>query len=250
MKKQFTNILLTISVIVLLAMIFGCNNGTWEEGDRDGNYDTRPIVCFGDSLTAGYGADGYGTSNAKTYPYYLQSKVKCPVINAGVTGDTTAGGLARIDNDVLANNPQAVIIEFGANDLWHGLTVPQIKNNLGQMIGRIHNGERKIYIANWVPHIEISQELLTIMNMFRVANGIKPLTLAELTTTINDFNVALNSLANTENVTLVDNIFQGIFGNASYMHDPIHPNTKGYERMADRYFTVLKPYLQANNLLK
>ena len=242
-KKQLAYILVGVCILVLLGIIIGCDNGSGTK--KDDIYDTRAIVCFGDSLTAGYGA-----SNGQAYPDYLQKKIKSPVINAGISGDTTIGALARIDKDVLAKDPQVVIIEFGANDLWQGLTVTQIKNNLEQLIRRIDNGKRKIYIANWVPDNAITADFLTALNILRFANGVPALSMADLTGIASDFKSALIALTATANVELVENIFEGIYGKSSLMSDPIHPNARGYELMADKYFNAIKPYLQANNLLK
>src|SRR5947199_2002019 len=82
--------------------------------------DARPvIVCFGDSLTAGFGVDP-----GKSYPEDLQQELDRRgyhdrVVNLGVSGDTTQDGLARLPL-ALAENPQIVVLEFGANDGLRG----------------------------------------------------------------------------------------------------------------------------------
>ncbi len=96
--------------------------------------DKRPvIVAFGDSLTAGVVEN--------TYPEYLQGILtgkgyKYRVDNQGVSGDTTTDGLARIDN-VIAEHPALVILEFGGNDGLRGIPVDATKDNLEQMISRL-----------------------------------------------------------------------------------------------------------------
>ncbi|MBI3118467.1 MAG: hypothetical protein HYZ00_07260, partial [Candidatus Hydrogenedentes bacterium] len=69
------------------------------------------IVCFGDSITHGYGA-----SPGRDYPARLAELLGTPVINAGVDGDTTASALKRLEEDVLIEEPRLVIVELGGND--------------------------------------------------------------------------------------------------------------------------------------
>lgn len=96
--------------------------------------DTRPrIVAFGDSLTA-----GLGVSAEESYPAQLQRRLDVlgytyRVINAGVSGDTTAGGLRRV-SWILTNKPDLVILELGANDGLRGLSVDQTQHNLREII--------------------------------------------------------------------------------------------------------------------
>jgi lysophospholipase L1-like esterase len=69
------------------------------------------VIAFGDSLTAGYGA-----SAGEDYPTRVAAATGIAIINAGVSGDTTEGALARLDTDVLAHDPRIVIIGLGGND--------------------------------------------------------------------------------------------------------------------------------------
>ena len=85
------------------------------------------IVAFGDSLTA-----GFGLTEKESYPYLLQEKLKADgfdyeVVNAGVSGDTSIGGLERIDWVLEQENVQILILELGANDLLRGLPVAKMK---------------------------------------------------------------------------------------------------------------------------
>src|SRR5688572_25573606 len=92
------------------------------------------IVAFGDSLTA-----GFGLSEKESYPYLLQEKLRADgydyeVVNAGISGDTSAGGLERIDWSLGQENVQVLILELGANDLLRGLPVEKMKANLSTII--------------------------------------------------------------------------------------------------------------------
>ena len=91
------------------------------------------IVAFGDSLTAGYGAEP-----GNSYPDFLQKELdqagfKWRVVNAGVSGDTTTDGVNRL-SEVLAYKPRVVIVEFGGNDGLRGLPIDTTRANLDQMI--------------------------------------------------------------------------------------------------------------------
>lgn len=98
--------------------------------------DERIIVAFGNSLTA-----GLGVTPADSYPAQLQEKLvlagyRYRVINAGVSGDTTAGALRRLDW-VLKSKPEIVIIELGANDGLRGLDLKETRANLEQIVQRV-----------------------------------------------------------------------------------------------------------------
>src|ERR1700722_19953114 len=95
--------------------------------------DTRPvIVAFGDSLSAGFGAEP-----GKSFPDFLQKDLDAAglhwrVVNAGVSGNTTTDGLYRV-NEVLRHKPRITIVEFGGNDGLRGLPLETTQTNLEQM---------------------------------------------------------------------------------------------------------------------
>lgn len=109
--------------------------------------DNRPaIVAFGDSLTA-----GPGVNDDANYPAVLERGLARKghhyrVINAGVSGDTTSGGLARVDT-VIAYQPKIVILELGANDGLRGLPVEITRANLEQMIARFEQAGAQVVLA-------------------------------------------------------------------------------------------------------
>ena len=98
--------------------------------------ETLRILVLGDSLTA-----GYGLAPEEAFPVQLEKALQAAghdvaVINAGVSGDTTAGGLARLDW-ALADEPQLVIVELGGNDALRGLPPEQTRKNLEAIITRL-----------------------------------------------------------------------------------------------------------------
>jgi acyl-CoA thioesterase-1 len=108
---------------------------------------TRPvIVAFGDSLTAGYGAEP-----GNSYPDFLQKDLDRDgfpwrVVNAGVSGDTTTDGLNRL-NEVLAAKPRIAIVEFGGNDGLRGLPIETTRANLEQIVLALRNAHIKVLLA-------------------------------------------------------------------------------------------------------
>jgi acyl-CoA thioesterase-1 len=104
------------------------------------------IVAFGDSLTA-----GYGLPLSESYPALLQKKLEADgyayeVVNAGVSGDTTDGGVRRIDW-ALEGDVKFVILELGANDILRGQPVSKMKTNLAQIIERARARWARVLLA-------------------------------------------------------------------------------------------------------
>jgi acyl-CoA thioesterase-1 len=109
--------------------------------------DPRPrLVCFGDSLTA-----GYGTDPGESYPDDLQKLLdqqgyRYHVVNAGVSGETTKDGLERVAR-VASRHPQIVVLEFGGNDGLRGLPLEQTQSNLAQMIETLQKAGSTVVLA-------------------------------------------------------------------------------------------------------
>jgi acyl-CoA thioesterase-1 len=215
MKSKLVFVLCVIFSVVFMA----CATTGGSTSDSTSGEET--IVCLGDSATAGTGVTVAGKDDkSKAWPAFLQNKVNIPVINAGVDGDTTAKGLARVKKDVLSKNPRIVIIVLGANDLFQKVPLATTKNNLQKIINMVNDGRRKIYLASHYP-IDWDDQ---IKDMF-------------------------NTLESSNNIELIHGFAEGIFG--IYLGaDNFHPNAEGHEIMADNFFRALKPYLEANNLLK
>src|SRR6478672_1132885 len=108
----------------------------------------RPkIVAFGDSLTA-----GFGLTERESYPYLLQQQLNADgynyeVVNAGVSGDTSLGGLERIDWVLDDSNVQILVLELGANDLLRGVPPAKMKENLDQIITKAKAKNVKVLLC-------------------------------------------------------------------------------------------------------
>jgi len=221
-KKHFFG----MALFAIIALVFTV--GASGSGTKGGSTPVQEtIVCLGDSLTSGFAATVVGKDDkSKAWPAVLQNKVNIPVINAGVPGNTTAQGLARVKKDVLSKNPRIVIIELGINDYFKKIPLATTKNNLQKIIDMVNDGKRKIYLIrtyqDWNDQVD---------NMF-------------------------NTLASSNNIEQIDASWPDVWGveEMSNKNDKTvpggHPNPKGHELIAEYIFNALKPYLEDNNLLK
>jgi len=103
------------------------------------------ILDFGDSLTAGYGLPAGQAFPARLEAWLHQQGIEARVVNAGVSGDTTAGGLARLDW-ALADKPDLVILALGANDALRGIEPSSVRENLDKMLGKIEASGAKVLL--------------------------------------------------------------------------------------------------------
>jgi acyl-CoA thioesterase-1 len=114
---------------------------------EDAGPDMRPvIVCFGDSLTAGYGAD-----EGQSYPDFLQKDLdndgyRYRVVNEGISGNTTKDGVERLAS-IVRMKPALVVLEFGGNDGLRGLKVETTRSNLATMIAALQKAKAKVVLA-------------------------------------------------------------------------------------------------------
>jgi len=115
------------------------------------------LVAFGDSLTA-----GYGLSSTDSFPFYLQKQLNnkgynVKVINAGVSGDTVAGGLARLEWSI-DNNVNGVIIELGANDALRGVSPASTRKSLEQILIRLKQRKIDILLTGMLAPLNLGPE--------------------------------------------------------------------------------------------
>jgi acyl-CoA thioesterase I len=175
------------------------------------------IVAFGDSLTS-----GHRLPLKDAYPAVIQSRLKSAklpftIVNEGVSGDTTAGALRRLDR-ALVDTPRIVIVELGVNDGLRGVPVPQIKANL-----------EKIIAAAQAQNAEV---LLCAM---------EALPLHGWQYTI-DFHQMYEDLAAQWGVPLVPFVMNGVLGNPDLISDDgVHPNAAGARYIADTIWEYLEP---------
>lgn len=209
----------------MLVLLAGCGKSPENQqasknpGSAGGPDGRRVIVAFGDSLTAGYGVEP-----GNSYPDFLQKQLdakKMPyrVVNAGVSGETTSDGLARVDS-VLAEKPYLVIVEFGGNDGLRGLPVKQSEENLDQIVGRIKQSGIKVLVAGITLPPNYGPDYIP------------------------QFNQMFGAVAAKHNAPLIPFLLKGVGGNPDLMQsDGIHPNIEGNRIVADLVFQMLQRVL-------
>ena len=182
--------------------------------------DDRPrIVAFGNSLTA-----GLGVAAEDSYPSQLQRRLdqdgfQYRVINAGVSGDTTAGGLRRI-SWVLKSQPHIVILELGANDGLRGLSLRETKVNLERIIQQCQSASVTVVLAGM---------------------KLPPNYGAEYT---NGFESIYAALASQYHLVLIPFFLDGVAGSTSLNQaDGIHPTGDGYRIIVDKVLGTVRPLL-------
>jgi len=120
-----------LRAFVFAAAAFGLAVATPASAER-----LLKIVAFGDSLTAGYGVPASDAFPVKLQQALAGKGIKVDIVNAGVSGDTTSGGLARLDWSVPADT-DAVILELGANDAMRGIDLAVTRKALDEMLQRL-----------------------------------------------------------------------------------------------------------------
>jgi len=166
------------------------------------------IVAFGDSLTYGTGAP-----NDQSYPMQLSQLIGEEVINLGVPGDTSANALIRV-TDVLAKNPRIVILTIGGNDLKNGIEKKIAFKNIKNIITALQDNGALVIIGG--------------IDIPLFGRG---------------FGSGYRNLAKDTGSLLVPNVLKDIIGKPELMSDSIHPNSKGYQIMAERFHEAMKPFL-------
>jgi len=177
----------------------------------------QSIVFFGDSLTAGYGIGTDLAFPALVEKTLIGKSIECEVVNAGLSGETSAGGLSRV-NWILNRHVDVFILELGANDGLRGLPLSQTKQNLQGIIDKVKAKfpEAKIVIAGMMVPPNMGEEYSK------------------------EFKNIFPTLAKTNNSALIPFLLENVAGNQNLNQpDGIHPNARGHELVAHTVSEVL-----------
>jgi acyl-CoA thioesterase-1 len=190
-----------------------------QEAEPDAAPDRPRVVAFGDSLTA-----GLGLVEQDSYPAVLQRLIDeggyaFEVVNAGVSGDTSAGALRRLDW-VLEGDVRVLIVAFGGNDGLRGLPVPQMKENLTAIIDRARQRNVVVVLAGMEAPPNFGQEYAV------------------------SFRQAFRDVALKEQVLFIPFLLKDVAGHGDLNQaDGIHPNAAGARVVAGTVWHVLQPLL-------
>jgi len=180
------------------------------------------IVCFGDSLTAGYGADP-----GESYPDYLQQDLDAAgysyrVVNDGVSGNTTADGVARVPR-VLAMKPALVILELGGNDGLRGKPASQTQKNLDAMLAQLTAAKVPVVLGG-----------ITLPRNYGADY-------------IRSFDTIYPALAKKYHAPLLGFVLDKVYGvPGSMQEDGIHATAQGNQQVARNFMPYITPLLRKN----
>ena len=186
--------------------------------------DRRLIVAFGDSLYA-----GYGLSQSEGFAPVLERELgkqglQAQVVNAGVSGDTTAGGRQRLAFvlDGLARKPDLVIVGLGANDMLRGLDVDQARENLDAMLAMLKERQIDAVLTGTLATANLGADYAS------------------------KFNVIYPALAKKYQVPLYPFFLDGVAGRADMaLPDGLHPNAKGVAEIVRRILPTVQDAAKA-----
>ncbi len=181
----------------------------------------KVILFFGDSLTAGYGLSPEEAFPAQVEKLLTQKGAKVKVVNAGLSGETTAGGLARIDW-ILRQPIDIFVLELGGNDGLRGLPLDQTRKNLQTIVDKVKAKypSCKIVLAGMMVPPNMGKEYSTsFQNVFK-------------------------EVAKKNSAVLIPFLLEGVGGNEKLNQaDGIHPNAEGHKIVAENLTKILLPLL-------
>jgi len=181
----------------------------------------KTILFFGDSITAGYGLSKEEAFPAEVEKTLSQKGMEVKVVNAGLSGETSAGGLSRIDW-ILRQPIDVFVLELGANDGLRGLPLDQTKANLQAIIDKVKAKypEVKIVLAGMMVPPNLGNEYTS------------------------EFKSIYPNLAKKNNAALIPFLLQGVAGDEKLnIADGIHPNVEGHKIVAKTVLKTIEPLL-------
>ena len=179
----------------------------------------RIVVAFGDSLTA-----GLGVMPDESYPAQLQARLRADgyayrVVNAGASGDTTAGGLRRVDW-ALKNKPDIVIVALGANDAMRGQDLASVRANLDGIVARFQKAGARVLVVGMEVPPNYGERYAA------------------------DFRRLYVEVSRKRGAAFMPFLLDGVAGNPQLNQgDGIHPTAEGYRIVVDRLWPYLEPML-------
>jgi len=203
------------SLAVLLSLVLGwyLRREPGPDLRRLANLDASGavVVFFGDSIT-----QGYGVRPEESFPAIVAGELGLQFVNAGVPGDTTAAGLARMERDVFPHRPRVTLVEFGGNDFLRRVPLEETLRNLDAMVQAL------ILRGMMVVILEVNVGLMG-----------------------DPYIEGYRAVAERHGAVLIEDILKGILTRTDLKVDGIHPNPEGHRLVAKRVVRVLRPLLRA-----
>ena len=193
--------------------------------DEKDNTKSGTIIFFGDSLTAGYQLDIQEAFPARIQEIIDSLQLNYTVVNAGLSGETTTGGLNRI-NWILNQKADVFILELGANDGLRGIPLSETRQNLQAMIDTVKskNARTEIILAGMQIPPNLGQDYTA------------------------EFQKIFTDLATENEIPLIPFLLEGVAGIPELnLADGIHPTPEGHRIVAANVWEVLEPVIRTNN---
>lgn len=199
MKK----IIIILAVIVVINILFFI----FRKSPTITNYppEGKTIIAFGDSLV-----EGLGASAGNDFPSFLSKKIGEPIINMGISGNTSAHGLSRVET-VNKEDPKVVLVLFGGNDFLQKITIEETFKNVDEIVVKLQSEGAVVILL-----------------------GVKGGLLSD------QYDQHFEDIAKNRGALYVPNVLSGLIGHSEYMSDAIHPNGRGYKKIAEKIYPVLK----------
>lgn len=204
--------MMVVNKILIIALVLLFNRG----------FAPKTILFFGDSITAGYGLSPEDAYPAHVEAALVKQGIEVKVVNAGLSGETSAGGLSRIDW-ILRQPIDIFVLELGANDGLRGLPLDQTRNNLQAIIDKVKakNPDVKIVLAGMMVPPNLGKEYTT------------------------EFKNIYPNLAKTNKAALIPFLLEGVAGDGNLnIADGIHPNVEGHKIVANTVLKRIEPLLK------
>ncbi|BHH84587.1 arylesterase [Desulforhopalus sp. 52FAK] len=217
-----------VSVFIVMAcMLFGCigepEKAIARNVEQTEEIPVKTIVALGDSLTAGFGVD-----LSESYPSLLETKLKANgydyrVINAGVSGETSSGTLARLEW-ILTQKPDIVIVETGANDGLRGVTTDLLEENLRQIVTILQERNVAVLVAGMQMVWNLGPEYVA------------------------EFNATYPQIAREKGVELMPFFLEDVATRSNLNQgDGIHPNAEGYKVIVENIYPYVIRVIESVN---
>lgn len=213
--RAYGRIRAIVNALLVLALVVG---GTASPATAT---QPRTLLVLGDSLSA-----GYNLPPEAAFPVRLEARLRekgyaVSVINGGVSGDTSAGGLARLDW-MMSPQPDAAIVELGANDALRGLSPDRLKDNLATMITRMQDRGVAVLLAGMLAPPNMGPDYASA------------------------FNAVYPDLAAAHDVLLHPFFLEGVAARPEYLlNDGMHPNAQGVDLMVSAILPKVEALLDS-----